>query len=230
MEKSIKYSKKFKTGMMVLAVAAFTGLFFTVRYGDDNLTGTMVSFARETEAVFPSGADATLRSDSRFISRYGNRFYHLIFTLMLLYGFLGRKNMKKRRYMKVALIYIAVQAVASGVITQGIKAVVGRPRPRETFSLREEGKVPERKPFSGRTTYMSFPSGHSSDAFSSAGVVWMFSPSPAITAASFAFSGLIAISRVTAERHFVIDILFGMIIGFATALILMYKMYKEDEN
>ncbi len=228
-----KYSKKqkFKSGLAVLIVVAFTGLVLVARYGDENLTESLIRFGRETEAVFLTGEGETVRSDSRFISRYGNRFYHAVFTLMLMYGLYGllfTNSIKKRRYLRIALIYIFVQIIASVIITQGIKMTVGRPRPKESFSIRSEGEIPQRKPFSWRTTYMSFPSGHSADAFSSAGVIWMFSPSPVITAASFTFSGLIAFSRITAERHFVLDVIFGIIIGFATALILMYKKYNED--
>ena len=206
--------KKFKLGLIIFGILSFSALVLVVRYGDINFSHALIEFARENEPV---------HSDARALSRYGNKIYHYLFALFLVYGFLGRKNRKKKKYFKVALIYIVVQIIASGIAVTGLKVLVGRPRPGPA---REEGF--ERKPFSSRTSYRSFPSGHSSDAFSSAGVIWMFSPSVPLMAASFVFSSFIAFSRILADRHYMLDVVFGALIGFLTALVLMYKKYNED--
>ncbi len=199
--------------MAVLLVSALVGVGVVLRYGDVNLSQDLIEVGRQNQP---------LRSDSRFMGRYANPVYHFIFAGLLIFGFLGRKDPKKKKYLRVALLYIAVQVIASGIITQGIKMAVGSPRPRQA---RQEGY--QRIPFSKSTRYRSFPSGHSSDAFSSAGVVWMSAKSPLLVAFSFGYSGMIALSRVFADRHYLLDITGGMVIGFGTALIVMYKKYRE---
>lgn len=218
-----RLKRKFKIGLAVLFVLFLSGLIPVIRYGDVNLTESVVGFSSRTEAKGILGGEATVYSDSRFIETYGNWPYYILFLGFLLYGFFGRKNPGKKKYLRVSLIYLLVQLVASGIITQGLKYAVGRPRPSQA---RSEGHL--RKPFHTSMRYRSFPSGHSADAFSSAGVLWMFSSSPEVMGLSFAYSCMVALSRVTADRHFFLDILAGTVIGFSVALILMYKKYEED--
>ena len=225
MKNILSKKEKVKAGFIFLGIALLFVSVLILRYGDVNLTGSLIEFAAETEVLFPGVEEETVRSDSSFMGRYANRVYHLIFSVFLIYGFLGRKNLKKRKYLNLALIYISVQVISTFLITEGVKRVVGRPRPEVAM---EEGY--RLKPFSGRTGYQSFPSGHASDAFSSAGVIWMFSPSPVIGGVAVAYSSFISLSRVTRGRHHVSDVAAGMAAGFSVGLILMYKKYKGDEG
>lgn len=118
-------------------------------FGDINITDYLRVFARENPLVL------NLFS---LITSYGNYLYYILFASFIFIGIIK----KQRKLLKVGLIYLVVQLIASGLITGGLKIIVGRPRPGYGF---------KHQFFTSRNAFKSFPSGHATDAFSSAGVL-----------------------------------------------------------
>ena len=197
-------TKKFFIGVYLLLSLVVVGGLLIFFIGDINISVTLRGFADAEENV-------AFMTAARYITNYGNRLYHLLFLSFLLYGIIK----KKKKFIKIALIYIVVQIIASGVITEGLKIAVGRPRPGHGF---------EHDFFTTSDRFKSFPSGHTSDAFSSAGVLWLFLSSKILIAISFIFSLMIGLSRIFVGAHYLLDVITGMAIGFLTALVITKKV------
>jgi membrane-associated phospholipid phosphatase len=103
---------------------------------------------------------------------------------------------------------VAVPAlIVSGLISRVIKIMVARPRPRTLQDV--DSWWP-----SLASAYHSFPSGHATSAFTVAAVLAVVLPSRRW--AFYALAGLIALSRVALDAHFVSDVVAGGLLGWAT--------------
>lgn len=124
------------------------------------------------------------------------------------YGALsGRSGVKE-----AALVGLESWAI-SGLIVGAAKISVHRYRPKADA---EERRVSEQKLFSA--TNLSFPSGHSAAAFSSARVAaWYFRESPAAPYVCYSLAGLVAWSRVNDNEHWSSDVFMGSVTGYFVA-------------
>ncbi len=192
------------TAFMLLVIAA--GNLMVITLGDLNISRTVRIFGYENPGI---------RNIFRLISKYGYYLYHIPFALMLAGGaILRRKNI-----LKLGLAYLAVQTAGALIITPGMQYVIGRPRPRTGLY--------EFAPFTERTRLRSFPSGHATTAFASAGLIWVYPGVGKLAAAAFIFSSLIALSRIFLEAHYFLDVLTGVPAGFGPALIITYLFYRD---
>jgi len=90
-------------------------------------------------------------------------------------------------------------------VTQLIKHLIGRPRPR--FAHSDEFSLGP----SLATGFDSFPSGHTANAFGAATVLaWFF---PAVRTPLYLVAGLVAMSRVLRGSHFPTDVWAGAVLG-----------------
>lgn len=127
------------------------------------------------------------------------------------YGFLANDEKAQET------AYLAAEAfVTAGIWTQVLKFVSGRERP--AFRSRAGGKwtgpfqVSFSQHFSG---YDSFPSGHTSTAFSIATVfAEQYSETPAVPILSYSLAALVGLSRMTVNRHWTSDVFVGALIGY----------------
>lgn len=76
----------------------------------------------------------------------------------------------------------------------------------------------------------SFPSGHTSSSFSAAVAMFMYNKKAGIFAIVLAF--LIGFSRLYNFVHFPTDVFFGMLLGIASAILVVWliKKYKFDDK
>lgn len=96
--------------------------------------------------------------------------------------------------------------IASGIITPAIKLAAGRARPNQTAQDADSFD-----PFSGQA---SFPSGHTTQAFTVAAVVAnTMRDDPWIGGLAFAVAGGVGLSRVNDNAHYMSDVVAGAIIG-----------------
>lgn len=103
--------------------------------------------------------------------------------------------------------------VLSGAIVTVAKFSVHRYRPKKDF---EENRVSEQKFLSGGN--LSFPSGHSASAFSTARVaVWYFKDSAAAPYVCYGLASLVAWSRVNDNEHWTSDVVVGSAAGYFVA-------------
>ncbi|HYO47411.1 MAG TPA: phosphatase PAP2 family protein [Gemmatimonadota bacterium] len=97
--------------------------------------------------------------------------------------------------------------LATGLVTQTLKWVVGRPRP----DLGPDAD--ELRPGSFDNDHQAWPSGHVSTAFSIATSVAMESDRAWVGAVAYGLAGVTAWSRIYADRHWTSDVVAGAVIG-----------------
>lgn len=117
------------------------------------------------------------------------------------------KDLKKKA------IYLAESFVVNTAITHALKAIINRSRPFVTH--------PELVPLEFQRDY-SFPSGHSSEAFSMATSLSISFPKWYVIAPAFTFASLVGYSRLYLGVHYPSDVLAGALLGSGTAW-LTYK-------
>ncbi len=110
--------------------------------------------------------------------------------------------------------------LTAGIIVRGIKIVSGRARPYTGESSHSF------HPFSLRSGFNSFPSGHASSAFAVATVIAEQSEKVYIDILAYSIASLAAISRVHIDKHWPSDILIGSSIGYFVAK----KICSLDED
>ncbi len=121
---------------------------------------------------------------------------------------------------------LATQAmITSGVWTQLLKQITGRERPNNTYSSPSSGGGKWFGPlasFEGdlelqhpNSHFNSFPSGHTSLAFSIATVfATQYKDKPLIPIISYGAATLVGISRLTENRHWSSDVFAGAVLGY----------------
>lgn len=106
--------------------------------------------------------------------------------------------------MAVAQDGLAASFIVSGLVTPALKYATGRSRPRETTGIAHF------HPFSGAS---SFPSGHTTQAFTVASAISAHYDETWVKYSSYAIAGLVGIARSYHDAHFASDILAGALIG-----------------
>jgi undecaprenyl-diphosphatase len=102
----------------------------------------------------------------------------------------------------------------SHIIVQIIKKIINRSRPQQVLN--------DVNTFDIRLYSYSFPSGHTTAAFSIAASIAFLFPAFAVLALSAA--GLVGISRMYLGVHYPTDVLIGTLLGFASAFYI-HKLF-----
>ncbi len=160
--------------------------------------------------------------DSFFIS-ITNSVAILIFVLPISIFIWNYVNQKKRESLK-KLIFIAFTLLTSSILITALKIIINRERPFVTFPFLEKISV-------GGTP--SFPSGHTSDAFTLALVISLMYPKWYLFTPLFLWAALVGYSRMFCGVHYPSDVLAGMILAIIIvySCYLIYKKYfKELKN
>lgn len=113
------------------------------------------------------------------------------------------------RAMNVAQDGIASSLIAAGIITPALKFTIGRSRPRQ-----DEGTYRFRM-FNGN---ISFPSGHTTEAFAVASVIAAHYDSLWIQTAAYGVATLVGASLIDQNAHFASDVVAGALIGSAVGI------------
>ena len=111
----------------------------------------------------------------------------------------------KRDLLKVLAVRGLVAQLCATAVTQLLKHLIGRPRPR--FAHADEFSLGP----SLASGLDAFPSGHSVSAFTAATVLAWFAPGLRIP--FFLIAGLVGLSRVVRGSHFPTDVLAGAVLG-----------------
>jgi len=112
--------------------------------------------------------------------------------------------------------------ITTGVLVLGLKTIVGRARPRTGESKHAF------HPFSLRSGFHSFPSGHASSAFAVATTIADQSEDTNIDVLAYSLATLVAISRVYDDKHWPSDVLIGSVIGYVVAKKICSLNREED--
>ena len=121
-------------------------------------------------------------------------------------------------------LFSFVGLIITGIITQIIKHIVGRPRPN--YSM--ESGFYEFDLINFNSYFHSFPSGHASTIFLVAFVFSLLTPK--IRYIYFIFASIIAISRVVVGAHYFTDLLGGFIVAIIGFKITKYIFEKINKS
>lgn len=134
-------------------------------------------------------------------------------TPIILYG-IG--FFEKDKEMKENALYIGASVVTASIITTILKHSIKRTRPFITY--------PDIEKATSGGGY-SFPSGHTSDAFSLATSVTLAYPKWYIIVPAFAWASAVGYSRMDLGVHYPSDVLMGAVTGAGSA----YLCYKGQQ-
>lgn len=122
----------------------------------------------------------------------------------------------KNEKLKMDGLYIAASLAGSAVIATGLKYSVNRTRPFVKYP-----DIQQVIPVSSS----SFPSGHTSIAFSTATSLSITFPKWYVIAPSYIWASLVAYSRMHLGEHYPSDVMAGIVIGAGSAY-LCYRLQK----
>lgn len=118
--------------------------------------------------------------------------------------YLGGALLDNNKAKAVAMDAFAASLVSAGIITTSLKVIIGRSRPGD-----DEGTY-RFQPFGG---HHSFPSGHTTQAFSLASAVAEHYEEWWIDTIAYGIAGGVGLARVEQEAHFPSDVVAGALIG-----------------
>lgn len=118
--------------------------------------------------------------------------------------YVGGSVLKDPKAKAVALDGLSASIIASGLITTPLKFVAGRSRPDHNQGSDH---------FQMFTHNMSFPSGHTTQAFAVASVIAAHYDSLWIKAASYGLASMVGYARLNNDAHWASDVVAGAAIG-----------------
>jgi membrane-associated phospholipid phosphatase len=114
--------------------------------------------------------------------------------------------------------------LTAGLIVETLKFVAGRARPGSGESSHSF------HPFSLRSSFFSFPSGHSASAFAVAETIALQSRKTCVDVLAYSLATLVALSRVHNDRHWASDVFIGSSIGYFVAKKICSLDRNRDSN
>ena len=141
-------------------------------------------------------------------------------ALFYLYGHLLKDEKAKRTSIECVESFLT-----SGIFVQILKVSAHRKRPNKSDSADE---------WDGPGFYLSdlsFPSGHSSTAFSIATVIATeYRNKPLVPPIAYGVAALTALSRINDDKHWASDVFMGSAIGYFSAKAVLNLHDDEDES
>jgi membrane-associated phospholipid phosphatase len=168
---------------------------------------------------------------SRYITNFGGIYEAYALAAFGTYGFVF-----KNRKMQTTTLLATQAYIAGAAVESVIKYLSGRTRP-SFYPAGTEPKPTFLGPFSktgqkisGRTSYSSFPSGHTTVAFAAATVFALeYKDHPIVPVIAYSAATLIGLSRITENKHWATDVLVGAALGFLTGkeVVNNYHRYSK---
>jgi membrane-associated phospholipid phosphatase len=128
-------------------------------------------------------------------------------------GLLVAGSITHDKEMRQNALYVATSTATTVIFTYTLKTVVKRPRPFQMHVNFTAVYQPREH---------SFPSGHTSSAFSTASAVSLAYPKWYVMAPSYLFAGAVGYSRMYLGVHYPSDVAAGAVLGTGTALGLQF--------
>jgi membrane-associated phospholipid phosphatase len=162
-------------------------------------------------AIWFHAMNQETRNVFEWITKAGVSTFYLIvsFSLFIFFHWIR----KHRSYADCALLFFSNIAL-SGIVTNIVKFLVGRLRPKMLFERGLYGFDPFRVGYE----FNSFPSGHAATVFAIAATCSIFWPRYRIL--FFILAMTVAFSRLVLTAHYPSDVLAGAYIGTMTAIVM----------
>lgn len=165
--------------------------------------GTVAVFDEDIERAIRRHRNDTLTTVFDNIQPLGNEYAIGVVGTFYIYGELFKDPEAKT----TALDSISASAIASGIMTNSFKYVIGRGRPTDGHGAYDF------EPFSGRD---SFSSGHTTEAFALASVITEHYSSMWVQVPAYGLASMVGYARLNNNRHWPSDVLAGAAIGTFT--------------
>jgi hypothetical protein len=162
--------------------------------------GTVAVFDEDLQRAIQRNRGNTVKDIFDGVEPLGNEYAIGVVGTFYLAG----EIFKDPRAKTTALDAISASAIASGIVTNSLKYVIGRSRP-----IDREGTYTF-QPFSGKD---SFSSGHTSEAFALASVISEHYDSRWVQITSYGLASMVGYARLMDNRHWTSDVLAGAAIG-----------------
>lgn len=151
----------------------------------------------------------------RMVTDYAAPIAYSIPFFLFFYSLLTKNNLLKEKS-----IYVIQSAALALIIATAVKYIVNRPRPFVTYPFIQ-------KVTSGGSP--SFPSGHTSDAFTLAASLSFAFPKWYVIVPSFAWAAAVGYSRMELGVHYPSDVLASVMIAILSAFVC-FKLKKRRER
>ncbi len=160
------------------------------------------------------------------ITKFGDSlWYFLLFVILFFVSYLFKvKNWSLFSYFRNLSIFCFLHLLSTGLVTQIIKHIVGRPRPNHT-NLEEDISF---NYFSSESIFHSFPSGHSSTIICVCLIACSIIPS--LKYFFYFFAAIISLSRVIVGAHFFTDIVAGALLALIIFRVLDHYFKKNNQK
>ena len=190
------------------------------------IVAIFLSFFIDTKlTLFFYGFNEPFKSFFHTATKFGDSLYYL---LIIMFFFLVLRTKKKISPIFKNLydlnIFVFYNIAISGIITQILKHLIGRPRPKimfledETFGLNF---------FTFNSDFHSFPSGHASTIFSIVFVFYFLFPG--IKKYLISVGIFIALTRVVIGAHYLSDIIAGCAISYFVFIYLRNNFLVKNK-
>lgn len=174
-------------------------------------TGLFIGLDEEIRNAFEDNRSSTTDDLSNIFEPFGNG----AITIPALAGFYIFGHFGENDKAKTTALIATESFLITGLYTTILKVTFGRHRPSTGDSSTT---------FDGFTTdHNSFPSGHTSTAFSIATVFANeYEEVPYIKPISYGLATLTGLSRMNDEKHWASDVFFGAVLGYFTSKTLLH--------
>ncbi len=120
--------------------------------------------------------------------------------------------------------HVVAALFAAGVANGSLKVALGRERPNETDD-------PARfEPFSRENRWQSFPSGHTTVAFSLAASISEEAREPWVTGVTYGTAALVGWSRIYDDKHWASDVVGGALLGVVASRATVAWLHRRDPH
>ena len=211
--------KNFKIELLILFVLLIN--IFISNSIDVGFYNFFDSFSKSFQNVFLKDffKQITILGDSKW-------YFFLIFFIIIFCYFIKKINYydNKKKIIETFnnfSVYLCLSLIISGLLTQLIKHVVGRPRPNYAYLDSISGF----NFFNLNSEYHSFPSGHTSSIFVVALVFALFLPK--LKYFFILLAGLVAFSRIVVEAHFFTDVVGGIVVAYLSVKLVKLFLGKR---
>jgi hypothetical protein len=162
--------------------------------------GLTMAFDKEIQQAVQRNRNGTLDSIFNAVEPFGAEYAPGVLGAF----YIGGEIFKDQRAKSVALDGISASIIASGLILQPLKYGIGRSRPGDNQGAYNF------VPFNGND---SFPSGHSTEAFTLATVIAEHYDAIWVKFGSFGIASMVGYARLNNNSHWASDVLAGAAIG-----------------
>lgn len=168
-----------------------------------------------------------LRSVSNYVTNFGAAYEVYVLGGLGVYGYLF-----KNKKMQTTTLLASQSYISSAIFSFTLKYLFGRQRPYVVDPVTGANDShrffgPFKKPVSGTSDYQSFPSGHTTAAFSAATVYALeYRNRPWVPILAYSAATLIGVSRITENKHWATDVLAGAALGYVTGRLVVNNYHR----